>query len=328
MNKNTFSNARLGIFVGSGLLFLILLLYMIGKNRSMFGSNYILKARFENVHGLVEGDNIRFAGIEAGSVKSIRLINDTLIEVTMLIDKSMENIIHSNAVASIGTEGFVGNKVINIVPSKQPAALAKEGDVLLSKKNVDTDEILQNLSATTNDVNRIASELKTAVLRFSNDNNFWKLLRDPSIPGDIKAAISKIRLTATRASQAVTNINIIAEDLKNGKGSAGRILRDSALAQHLNEAVLKINKVGNEVDTLAFQINLIVNKIHSDVDSGNGLVNALLRDSFIVEKINASLSNIQKGTDNFNQNMEALKHNFLFKGYFRKLEKQQKKKTK
>ncbi len=328
MSKKIFSNTQLGIFVGGGLFFLILLLYMIRKNRSMFGSNYILKARFENVNGLVVGNNVRYAGIEAGTVKNIHLLNDTLIEVTMFINKSMESIIHSNAVASIGTEGFVGNKVINIVPSKQPAPLAKEGDVLASKKNIDTDEILQNLSATTNDVSKIASELKTSVSRFSNDNNFWKLLSDPAIPGDIKAAISKIRLTATRASQAVSNINIIAEDLKNGKGSAGRILRDSTLAQHLNEAVLKINKVGSEVDTLALQINLIVNKIHSDVDSGNGLVNALLRDSFIVEKINASLSNIQKGTDNFNQNMEALKHNFLFKGYFRKLEKQQKKQMK
>ena len=67
--------------------------------------------------------------------------------------------------------------------------------------------------------------------------------------------------------------------------------------------------------------------IREDVSNGRGPVNALLKDSMMVIKLNASLDNIQKGTDGFNQNMEALKHNFLLRGYFRKQEKQKRKES-
>jgi len=66
----------------------------------------------------------------------------------------------------------------------------------------------------------------------------------------------------------------------------------------------------------------MVTDIRNDVHHGKGTVNALLKDSLLVTKLNTSLDNIQKGTDGFNQNMEALKHNFLLRGYFRKQEKQ------
>jgi ABC-type transport system involved in resistance to organic solvents, periplasmic component len=64
MAKRAINNVKLGAFVLSGLFLLILLLYMIGKNRNMFGSNFILKARFENVQGLKSGNNVRYAGID------------------------------------------------------------------------------------------------------------------------------------------------------------------------------------------------------------------------------------------------------------------------
>lgn len=328
MAKRIVNNVKLGAFVAGGLLFLILILYMIGKNRSLFGATYVLKARFQHVQGLVAGNNVRYAGIEAGTVKKITLLNDTLIEVTMLIEKDMQSIIHRNAIASIGTEGFVGNKVVNIMPSKQSAPLAKPGDVLVSKKSVDTDEILQTLAKTNNDVAVIASELKTTVLRLNNSNGLWQLLNDASIPQDVKASLAKIRTAAGKANDMVNNLNIIIADVKEGKGSAGMILRDSALANNLNEAVAKIKKVGDEADSLAAEITQLVTGIRHEVNNGEGAVHAVLKDSVLVIKLNNSLRNIEKGTDNFNQNMEALKHNFLFRGYFRKLEKQQQKNLK
>ena len=134
MAKRGINNVKLGAFALAGLIFLVLLLYMIGKNRNLFGSTYTLKARFENIQGLVTGNNVRFAGIEAGTVKRIKIQNDTTVEITMIIDKKMLNVIRKNAMVSIGTEGFVGNKVVNIVPSRQPSPLAEEGDMLVSKK--------------------------------------------------------------------------------------------------------------------------------------------------------------------------------------------------
>jgi phospholipid/cholesterol/gamma-HCH transport system substrate-binding protein len=90
---------------------------------------------------------------------------------------------------------------------------------------------------------------------------------------------------------------------------------------------LKIQNVGSQAEALANSLQAVVDEVQHDIGHGKGAVNALLKDSAIAEKLNSSLENIQKGTDAFNQNMEALKHNFLFRGYFRKLEKHKKQST-
>src|SRR5688500_16062587 len=130
MTNRGISNVKLGVFVLSGLLFLVLVLYMIGKNSNLFGNTYELKARFPNVQGLVVGNNIWYAGIETGTVKKIDILNDTVVEVTMVIEDRMKDISRKNSFVSIGTEGLVGNKVINILPAVDPQPAARENDIL------------------------------------------------------------------------------------------------------------------------------------------------------------------------------------------------------
>ncbi len=322
MANRVIGNVKLGAFVLGGLLFLVLLLYMIGKNRNLFGSTYILKARFDNVKGLVAGNNVRFSGIQAGTVKRIKILADTVIEVTMIIDTKMEPIIRKNAIASIGTDGLVGNKVVNIVPAGQPAPLAAEGDILPSKKSVNTDEMLQTLYKTNNDIATIAGNLKTTVQQINSSSALWDLLNDKSIPRELRMSLANIRHATGNAGTIVDTLHAIVMDVRNGKGSIGAILTDSTLAQSLNDAIVKIKEVGEEADSLANALHKMVAGIQQDIDNGKGTVNALLKDSAMVIKLNASLDNIQKGTDGFNQNMEAMKHNFLLRGYFRKQEKQ------
>jgi phospholipid/cholesterol/gamma-HCH transport system substrate-binding protein len=328
MANKAVNNAKLGGFVLAGLIFLVLLLYMIGSNQNLFGDNYILKARFENIQGLVPGNNVRYAGIQTGTVKEINILDDTTIEVTMVIEKEMLHIIRKNAIASIGTDGFVGNKLVNIYPARQPAATATEGDILLSKRAVSTDDMLQTLSKTNGDIAVIAAELKTTVQRINNSAGLWKLLNDESIPKDIRLTLANIRSATVRANDMMGSFQAVATEIKNGKGSVGMILKDSSIALNLNEAILKIKSVGSEADSLVQEVNKLVAGIQEDKNNGIGPVHAIFKDSAIVIKLNASLDNIQKGTDGFNQNMEALKHNFLFKGYFKKLEKQKQKEEK
>ena len=148
MARKIINRVKLGVFVLAGLGFLILLLYIIGKNQNMFGSTFILKARFDNVHGLMPGNNIRFAGIDAGTVRSIKVLNDTTIEVSMLVKNKMKGYIRKNATVSISTDGLMGNRLLNIEAAKRPAALVDEGDILLTTQGPDTDEMLNVLNST------------------------------------------------------------------------------------------------------------------------------------------------------------------------------------
>ncbi len=325
MANQSVNNVKLGAFVLGGILFLSLLLFMIGKNKNFFGSTYVLRARFANVSGLIMGNDVRFAGIHAGTVKAINILNDTVIEVSMIIDKKMLPIIHNNAVVSIATDGLVGNKVMNITPSQQPAALTREGDILLSKNALNTDDMLQTLYNTNNDVAIIAANLKTTIQNINNSSSLNGLLNDGAIPRNLDAAMMNVRAVTSQAKAVIDTLYAIVKNVKDGKGSIGMLLADTVFASKLNETVLKVKSVGNGADRLVNELNTIATGIQQDIDHGKGTANALLKDSMTVKKIDESLDNIQKGTDGFNQNMEALKHNFLLRGYFKRQEKQKQK---
>lgn len=320
--QQTISNLKLGAFVLAGFAFLVLLLFMLGKNQNLFGNTYELKASFDNVQGLLAGNNVRYAGIQVGTVKKIKIINDTLIDITMNIEKRMLPVIRKNAMVSVGTEGLVGNKVVNIVPGRNPSPLATEGDVLVSHKVFDTDEIMNTLSKTNNDISVIAAELRITVERINQSKGLWTMIDDQTIPQDIRHSIENIRQGTVKSLSIVNDLSTIVKDLKEGKGSAGALLKDTLYVRNLNEAILKIRSAGVQADSIARSINNAVAELQQEIKTAKGPFNALLTDTSLTKKLDTSLDNIMKGTDGFNQNMEALKHNILLRGYFRKQEKQ------
>lgn len=323
MAKKSVNHIKLGLFVLAGLLLLFVMLYLIGKERNLFGATFRIRTRFANVQGLVPGSNVRYAGIEAGTVRKIEMINDTLVEVVMIIEGDMKPFIRRNALTSIGTDGLMGNKVINITAARGTAVPVEEGDLLNSRSTIDTDEMLRTLQQTNRDIAVVAGNLKITVDRVNNSAALWKLLNDENIPGDLRAAAANVKRATVQTTTMMTALNDMVADIKAGKGSLGSIIRDTMLAGKLNMTIDRIMWLGEDAGRLSDILNETVAGLQQDLTTGKGPVNALLKDSGMVMKLNNSLNNIEKGTDAFNQNMEALKHNFLFRGYFRRLEKQQ-----
>ena len=314
-------NIKLGAFVLAGLLFLVIMLYMIGRNSNMFGKNYVLRARFTNVQGLMPGNNVRFSGIEAGTVKKITILSDTVIEVSMIIDNEMKKVIRSTAWATIGTEGLVGNKVLNITPSGIDGPLAEDGDILRVGGGTDTDAMLKTLAGTNNDIARIAADLKITVQRINNSTALWTLLSDPDIPTELKIAIRNVRHASEDAQHVAGNLDEIVSAVKSGEGSVGAMLKDTSFAENLQHAIVSVRSAGERADALVIQMDSLIAGVKKDISDGTGTLNLLLKDSAMAGNLNQSMQNIKEGTDAFNENMEALKHNFLFRGYFKKQEK-------
>jgi phospholipid/cholesterol/gamma-HCH transport system substrate-binding protein len=282
----------------------------------MFGSNFVLKARFNNLNGLMEGNNVLFSGIQAGTVKSIEIVNDTTIEVTMLIDSKVKSYIHNNAEAAIGTEGLMGNKVINIQPVKVNSPLVKSGDLLAAQKLTSMDAMLQTLSKTNNNIAIISEALKITVLRLDTSAIF-NVLNDKSIGISLKSSLKNINDASNNAREITGGLNQIVIQVKHGKGAAGLLLTDTAFSGNLNTALWKLRSASDNADKMSVQLNNLATNVNHDIAFGKGPLHALLRDSMITQKLNTSMENVQRGTDGFNQIVEALKHNFLVRGYFK-----------
>jgi phospholipid/cholesterol/gamma-HCH transport system substrate-binding protein len=325
MANKTINNVKLGLFVVAGILFLIIMLYMIGKDQNLFSRNIELKARFSNAQGLVRGNNVKYSGIQVGTVKSVKLVNDTTIEVVMLIEEKIKSNISKNAIVSIGTEGFIGNKIASILPGIGHADPVEDGDMLASKKIISTDDMLETLSVSNRNIAVVSEGLKSTVQQINNSKALWQLLNDEALPDNLRKAAININQATAKANNTVNDFHDLLEDVKDGKGSLGKILTDTSIAVQLAEALEKLKQVGDNANKLSDEINEMVSGIKTDVNNGKGAVNTLLKDSAIVIKLNSSLGNIERGAAAFNENMEALKHNFLLRGYFRKLERQKQK---
>lgn len=325
MKKKTLNHAKLGVFVTAGILFLVLLLYTIGKNHHLLGNNFEIRARFPNARGLMPGNNVRFAGLDAGTVRQVRALNDSTIEATLLIKAEMKGYIKKNGRAFISTDGIMGNKLVNIESSGFPGPPIEEGDILLSKKGADTDEMLAILNNTNNDLAIIASSLKTTISRINASKFLWTVMDDSTLPLNIRSAFMRFRESGDKMSRMMDNLESASAEISSGKGTMGQLIRDSAIAYSIKDAIREIRKTGRDMDSVTISIRGMIDSVNRDIYLSKGMAGSILKDSLMSSHFSSTVKNLEEGTRRFNENMEALKHNFFFRSYFRKIEKKEKK---
>lgn len=318
------NNIKLGLFVLFALVLTIIGLYLIGKYQSLFGANFELKARFSNLKGLTPGNNVQYSGLQAGTVNRIEVINDTTFEVSMSIDDDLKSIIHKNALASISTEGLMGNKIIQINPGKGRSPVVVRGDMLKPKPTIEMDDMLITLSRTNENISQISELLKVSVLRI-HQSELWKILDDEKTAIKLKLTVENMSQVSIHAKNVSENIDWMIGQTRQGKGTAGMILTDTAIASEWSTTVASLRSASKRADELTMQLTQLVDTLHSDIHNESGLLYTLLKDTAMSRKLNSTLYNLEKGTDGFNQSMEALKHNFLLRGYFKKQEKKERK---
>jgi len=213
---------RLGLFVAGGLTLFVLAIFLIGKQKNLFNPVFKLTSTFYNVSGLQVGNNIRFSGINVGTVNNINIINDSSVRVEMLIRKNVRQFIKSDCEVAIGSEGLIGDRLLIITQGSTDSPLINEDQHLNSKEPVEMDAIMES-----------------------------------------------IQITADNAA---------------------------IISAQLAEIMIQIN-------------------------SGNGTLGRLIKDSTIAENLNQTVKNLKKSSKGLNENMDAAKENFLFRGYYKRKEK-------
>lgn len=310
MEKNTKNNIRLGTFVLAGAGLFMFFLYYIGRNENKWVSGVEVRVHFSQLNGLVEGNNVLYSGMPAGSVRTIRILDDTTIEVALLINKKTSPFIHRNALVSIASDGLLGNKVVNITPGPGNEPLIANGDLLTGSESVRFDKVLPKVLRIGDDVAVISATLRNTVLELDS-SELLRLLKDRRTAAFLVQSLVKLNRTADNAAAASGDVRAITASIRQGNGSIGELLRDTGIVSNLRAASAGLRIAAETIDDLSLGLR-------EKISSRSGLFNLVLTDSGAARDLRASLGNIRRGTDNFNQDMEALQHNFLLRGYFRR----------
>lgn len=315
---NLSRNIKLGIFVFSGTLFFIVLLYFIGNKRNMFSSTINVYAKFYDAEGLMKGNSVRYAGINIGTVKNVSIVNDSTVLVTMVIQNQVVQHIKKNSIASIGTDGLMGNKLVNIANVSEFAETIEEGDEFKTFKSVSTTDMMHTLNVTNENIRIITEDLKKVAGKLNNSNSLWNFLADTVLANNLKQTIVSIRLTGERTAYIAGDFTKIMKDIKLGKGTLGALLVDTSLSGKLNQSVVSIKMISNDLAVVSGDLTYITKK----VKNGDGAVGTLLTDTSFVHNMNKSMENLNSGTKGFSENMEALKHSIFLRRYFKKKQKE------
>lgn len=194
MKNNTRNNIRLGVFVTAGALLFIVAIYLIGQKQRLFRNSFEISVVFKNVNGLQVGNNVRFSGINVGTVNDIDIVNDTSVRVSMVIDEDTRRFIKKDSRAVVSSEGLMGNKTVNITHGTGNQPAVEDGSSITAGQAIDTDEIFAKLKTTTDNAASISSDLAVIMNNISNGKGtVGKLFMDTVMANTLDQTIVNLK---------------------------------------------------------------------------------------------------------------------------------------
>lgn len=297
MDKNKSRYIKLGIFVVLGLLLFILATFYVGSQENLFTSTFTLKSVFKSVSGLREGNSVRFSGIDVGTVQEIEIIGTEQVLVELVIRNDVRKFIKKDSEVSIATEGLVGNKIVVISAGTETVLSVENDDMLKSTEPVDIGEILENLNKSTKDAQKISEQISEIVSKVNEgQGTLGQLINNDTLYRNIDSLMMSYTHSTQRIDLVLQKISGTVDIVSSGIGTF--ITEVENITKDIGDITSKINSSQSLVGTLL-----------TDTTFANNLKE-------VIQNANMTTENLERGSYGFYQNMEALKHNFLFKGYF------------
>jgi phospholipid/cholesterol/gamma-HCH transport system substrate-binding protein len=306
-----------GIFLIAGVVLFSAGIFLIGNQRKAFSRTFEVYTEFADVDGLMKGAKVEVAGSSAGEVTDILVPGspDARFRILLRINERFHSMVRADSIAIIETEGLIGDKFVQIRPGSAEVVEADPGSTLPSKVAVDMNQMME----------------KSA-----------KLLDETS--NTIKTTSQKLNGTLDAATTTVRNTNDLLVGLKEGKGTAGMLLRDEVTATRIRQTIASIQDTANSLNHTAAQAEGLVSDLNArhlgeqadellasarvsadNVRATTGqirqTVGATLGPDDQGEDAAASLretiTNLDQATENIVEDTEAAKHNLLLRGYFK-----------
>lgn len=320
MNEKASKNIKLGLFALVGVLIFIVAIYYIGSQQGLFKSTVNISAYFKNVGGLQVGNNVRYSGINIGTVKSISIISDSKILVSMDINKNASKFIKRDAEVSIGSEGLMGNKAASISSGSEGEAI-EDGAILAAIEPMEIDQILVELEKTGKHAQKIMINLEEITYHIKQgDGTIGRLLTDEKLVENFDHMIKAYSETGDNIRAFSQQLVSISGQLQNGEGTLGKLVMDTAMASQFQNAVKNLESTID--NTSAVTHNMV--EFSEKLNNNNGTLGKLLNDTVMAENVEQSILNIKRGSDDLEVTIQRINNSWLL-NLFSKKDKESKK---
>ena len=320
-----------GVFIFIGLAIFIAGIFTLGGQKKTFEKKIEVRALFTDVGGLQEGNNVWFSGVKVGTVKKINIIGNARVEVLMSIESKVHKFVKKDAKAKISSEGFIGNKIVVIYEGSQQSAIVEENDLLVVESGLNTDEILATFQENNKNLLDITGDIKLLTKQLSSgQGTLGKLLMDESLMRDMQTAAIGLKQASVNAQQLTANINSYTSRLQSKGSLTNDLITDTSIFRGMQATVFQLQQAAKTVNEVTENLKLASNNIQevsNNLKNAKSPVGVLLNDQQAGENLKTTLENLQLGTKKLDENMEALQHNFLLRGFFKKKARNEEKKS-
>jgi len=349
MKRKKTNHLRLGVFVTLGMAVFIFAIYYIGAKNNLIGKTIAIKGIFNDVSGLRIGNNVRYSGINVGTVTGISLANDSLVLVELSIDTDFQHAIKKNSRMIIASEGVMGNRVINIMPGSPDAAPINIGDNLPTLEAIKTDAILQDLKRSSQNASQLTKNLVAISEKINRGEGlFGKLFTDTALRNNItRISINTSNLTedfaqiSTKLNQqqsalgklltdttlgeniekmghdleaSAQHLNSITSKIDQGEGIFGKIFTDTSFTSNLNQASQHLNYTTAQSREIADNLKAI----SGELAKGGGLIKRLIYDSAFADSVETTVYNINKSAKELDEAAKKVKNNWFIRLFTKK----------
>ena len=324
-----------GIFVIGCLLLFGVGLFLIGNSNQLFTKSFNVYADFSKITGIQNGGKVRVAGMDAGTVTRIEVPSrpDAKFRVHFRIVEKLHPIVRQDSVATIQTDGLLGNKFLQIDAGTAESAIAQSNSMIQSKEPFDWGDLMDEINGVVKQVNGIMAGVKdqlvSTLAQIEGTAKSANLL--------IKDATPNVKHIIASADKIGANLGEIIDGIKQGQGTVGALFKDKELYDSVKRSVDKTEKVVESIRETSASAKKIVNKVEESdiVPEIQRTVNNLKQitqqvksavDKFesasgeggVAENLQRTLADAHEAMSDLADDTEALKHNFLFRGYFKK----------
>lgn len=317
-----------GAFVLAGVLLLVVAIFMVGDVHDTFKRKIELVTVFDDVNGLEEGNNIWFSGVKIGTVSSLVFSGKAQVAVGIKIDSKHRNFIHKDSKVRISADGLIGNKILVIFGGSSNTAAVEEGDTLRVEKVFSSEEILNMFQENNKNVLAITSDFKTISKKLvEGEGTIGKLLSDNTLYEQLNATTASLQNTSSKAEVMVNSLVDFSAGL-NKKGTlTNELTTDTTVFKSVKASAAQLKQATNQLNQATESAQVMMANLKTATSNPNSTLGVLTQDQAAGAQMKGIIENLQGSSQKLEENMEALQHNFLFRGYFKKKAKKAKQDT-
>lgn len=314
-------NIKLGAFVLIGLVLFAVALFFVGKETTFFNRTFTISAVFKNIEGLKEGDKVWLSGVKIGTVSHVQIVAEGKVIVGLSLRDKQNEFIKTNATAFIGSDGLVGNKIVVIRPGNA-ATIVQDSDTINTLSPTDTQELINIAKEVGANTRGLTDDLKLITARINKGEGIvGELLHEGPISRDLRETISSLRSAGENTNRATQDLKMMLAQINSGNGLVTKLITDSTYADTFERALNNVAEVGKNSKIMSEDLKAVISKFGDK----NNAIGVLLADTAFANKLRATLGNAESASVKLDENMVALQHNFLLRGYFKKQKKEEEK---